>query len=224
MRAIINDKKFARDMKNVVEYSLGFLDGIQNGKTQFLNNLGKNTIEVLKQYIDTMARVDPQMLHHVYEWNKVGSPSARLFDIQHVVRGNGVTFMPNFTQSTSLKQGSSVPFKNKAAIMENGVSVTIKPKTSTVLAFESDGEMVFTRKPVTVSDPGGQLVEGAFEKTFDTFFRAYFSQAFLYASGVADYLKNPVAFKRGLKSGKNGGRSVGKKVGYNWIARAGVGR
>jgi hypothetical protein len=49
MRAIINDKKFARDMKNVIDYSLGFLDGIQNGKTQFLNNLGKNTIEVLKQ-------------------------------------------------------------------------------------------------------------------------------------------------------------------------------
>lgn len=224
MRAIINDKKFARDMKNVIDYSLGFLDGIQNGKTQFLNNLGKNTIEVLKQYIDTMARVDPQMLHHVYEWNKVGSPSARLFDVQHVVRGNGVTFIPSFRQSTSLKQGSKVPFKNKAAIMENGVSVTIRPKTSTVLAFESQGEMVFTRKEVTVSDPGGQLVEGAFEKAFDTFFRAYFTQAFLYASGVADYLKNPIAFKRGLKSGKNGGRSVGKKVGYNWIARAGVGR
>ena len=208
MRATINDKKFARDMKNVMDYSLGFLDGIQNGKAQFLNNLGKNTIETLKNYIDTMAKVDPQILHHVYEWEKTGSPSARLFNVQHVVRGNGVTFIPNFRQSTSVKEGSKVPFYNKAAMMENGESVTIRAKAGQVLAFESDGEMVFTNKEINVSNPGGQLVQGSFEKVFDTFFQVYFTQAFLYASGVADYLKNPVAFKTNLKSGKSGGRSV----------------
>jgi hypothetical protein len=224
MRAIINDKKFMRDMNNVIEYSLGFLSGVQNGKAQFLNNVGKKTIEVLKQYIDTMARVDQQLLHHMYEWNRTGSPDARLFDINYIVRASGISFVPAFRQSNSVKQGSKVPFYDKATIMENGTAVTIKPKSSQVLAFEENGEMVFTKKPVNVSNPGGQGVEGSFEKTFDRFFQVYFTQAFLYSSGVADYIRNPVAFKRNLKSGKSGGRSVGKKVGYNWIARAGIGR
>jgi hypothetical protein len=224
MRAIINDKKFMRDMNNVIEYSLGFLSGVQNGKAQFLNNVGKKTIEVLKQYIDTMARVDQQLLHHMYEWNRTGSPDARLFDINYIVRASGISFVPAFRQSNSIKQGSKVPFYDKATIMENGTAVTIKPKSSQVLAFEENGEMVFTKKPVNVSNPGGQGVEGSFEKTFDRFFQVYFTQAFLYSSGVADYIRNPVAFKRNLKSGKSGGRSVGKKVGYNWIARAGIGR
>jgi hypothetical protein len=224
MRAIINDKKFMRDMNNVIEYSLGFLSGVQNGKAQFLNNVGKKTIEVLKQYIDTMARVDQQLLHHMYEWNRTGSPDARLFDINYIVRASGISFVPAFRQSNSVKQGSKVPFYDKATIMENGTAVTIKPKSSQVLAFEENGEMVFTKKTVNVSNPGGQGVEGSFEKTFDRFFQVYFTQAFLYSSGVADYIRNPVAFKRNLKSGKSGGRSVGKKVGYNWIARAGIGR
>jgi hypothetical protein len=222
MRAIINDKKFARDMRNVMEYSMGFLDGVANGKAQFLNNLGKNTIEVLKQYIDTNARVDQQMLHHMYEWNRTGSPDARLFDVQHVVRATGITFIPSFRQSNSVKPGSKVPFYDKATIMEKGLSVTIKPKMAQTLAFEADGEMVFTKNSVSVDNPGGNFVEGAFEKVFDRFFQVYFTQAFMYASGVADYLKNPVAFKANLKAGKSGGRSVGKKVGYNWIAKAGI--
>lgn len=222
MRAIINDKKFMRDMRNIVEYSVGFLDGVQNGKAQFLNNIGKSTIETLKQYVDSMARVDQQLLHHMYEWNRVGSPDARLFDVNHIVRANGISFIPTFRQSNSIKQGSKAPFYDKATIMENGTAVTIKPKSSQVLAFEANGETVFTKKEIKVDNPGGSQVEGSFEKTFDTFFRVYFTQAFLYASGVADYVKNPSAFKRGLKSGKNGGRSVGKRVGYSWIAKAGV--
>jgi hypothetical protein len=222
MRAIINDKKFMRDMRNIVEYSVGFLDGVQNGKTQFLNNIGKSTIETLKQYVDSMARVDQQLLHHMYEWNRIGSPDARLFDVNHIVRANGISFIPTFRQSSSIKQGSKVPFYDKATIMENGTAVTIKPKSSQVLAFEANGETVFTKKEVKVDNPGGSQVEGSFEKTFDTFFRVYFTQAFLYTSGVADHIKNPSTFKRNLKSGKNGGRSVGKRVGYSWIAKAGV--
>jgi hypothetical protein len=160
----------------------------------------------------------------MYEWNRTGSPDARLFDINYIVRASGISFVPAFRQSNSVKQGSKVPFYDKATIMENGTAVTIKPKSSQVLAFEENGEMVFTKKTVNVSNPGGQGVEGSFEKTFDRFFQVYFTQAFLYSSGVADYIRNPVAFKRNLKSGKSGGRSVGKKVGYNWIARAGIGR
>ena len=33
-------------------------------------------------YVDSQARVNPKSLHHVYEWKKVGVPSARLFDLK----------------------------------------------------------------------------------------------------------------------------------------------
>ena len=36
----LNQAKFISDMNNVVQYSLGFLDGIKKGKSVFLNSLG----------------------------------------------------------------------------------------------------------------------------------------------------------------------------------------
>lgn len=222
MKSVVNDAKFMRDMNNIMNYSLGFVDGVSRGKTQFLENLGKSSIESIKDYIDSMARVDPQMLHHVYEWSRTGSPDARLFDINYVVRQNGLSMSYTFRQSSSIKNGSKVPFYDKARIMEDGVPVTIKPTTARVLAFEDGGEKVFTKNPVSIDSPGGSMVAGSFEKTFDHFFQTYFSQVFLYSSGIIDYLKNPTVFKKNLSAGKNGGRSTGLSTGYRWIANAGV--
>ena len=224
MKTVIDDTMFMRDMNNILEYSIGFMDGVQSGKQKFLENLGKSSIEVLKDYVDSMARVDPQMLHHVYEWSRTGSPDARLFDINYVVNQNGLSMSSTFRQSTSVKNGSRVPFYDKARIMENGIPVTIKPVAAKVLAFTNNGEDVFTKNPVSIDNPGGSMVVGSFEKTFDHFFQAYFSQVFLYSSGIIDYLKNPTAFKKNLPSGKSGGRSAGISAGYRWIANAGVAR
>ena len=33
-------------------------------------------------FIDSQARTKPKSLHHVYEWNKTGSPDARLFTLK----------------------------------------------------------------------------------------------------------------------------------------------
>lgn len=222
MKAVVDDDQFMRDMKNIMEYSLGFIDGVDRGKTAFLQNLGKNTVEAVKEYLDSMARVDPQMLHHVYEWNQTGSPEARLFDINYIAKQNGLSMSYTFRQSSSIKNGSKVPFYDKARIMEQGVPVTIKPTTAKVLAFESNGEQVFTKNPVSVDKPGGPMVAGSFEKTFDQFFQLYFSQVFLHASGIIDYLKNPTVFKKNMNAGKSGGRSTGLATGYKWIANAGV--
>lgn len=224
MKPMVDDTKFMRDMNNIMDYSIGFMDGIQRGKTKFLDNLGKNSVQVLKEYIDSMARVDPQILHHVYEWSQTGSPEARLFDINYTAKQNGLSMSYTFRQSTSIKSGSKVPFYDKARIMEEGAPVTIKPVTAKVLAFEDNGEQVFTKNPVSIDTPGGAMVAGSFEKTFDNFFQTYFSQVFLYSSGIIDYLKNPVVYKTSLPSGKKGGRSVGLSAGYRWIANAGVSR
>lgn len=212
--------QFMKDMDNIVNYSLGFLDGVKQGYPSFLRQLGASLVEALKQYVDSNARVSPQLLHHIYEWNQVGSPDARLFDVQYVVTGAGLSFNSTFRQSTSIKNGSNVPFYDKARIMENGIPVTIIPKKR-VLVFDDNGETVFTTKPVTVDNPGGQ-VQGEYEKVFDSFFNRYFTQAFLESTGIASYLRNPADFKKNFSSGKRGGRARGVSVGASWIAKAGL--
>jgi hypothetical protein len=219
-RVTVKNKQFAKDMDNIVNYALGFLDGVKQGYPSFLQQLGATMSEALKAYIDANARVNPQVLHHVYEWDKTGSPDARLYDIKYVSTGVGLSFNSTFRQSSSIKNGSRVPFYDKARIMENGIPVTIVPKQR-VLAFEQDGETVFTTKPVRVSNPGGQ-VQGEYERVFNSFFNRYFTQSFLESSGIASYLRSPVDFKKNFSSGKRGGRTLGVTVGQSWIAKAGL--
>ena len=223
MRVSLESKSFAKQMENVIQYSYGFLDGMQKGKKVFLDNLGKGTIEALALYVDSSARGNPNALHHVYEWYQTGSPNARLFDLDYTVSNNGLTFSSNFKQSRTLKEDSNEPFYNKAYIMENGIPVTITPKRSSVLVFEEGGQTVFTKRSVTVRNPGGISVEGGFERTIDEFMIRYFKQSFLRASGIYDYINKPVLYKKYLNAGSKNGRSKGIDVGYKWIANAKVG-
>jgi hypothetical protein len=222
MKVAINSKSFMRDMNNIIGYSIGFLEGVHNGKRAFLDSIGKNTIEVLKEYIDASARVNPSMLQHVYEWDQAGSPSSRLFDISYTVSNLGLSVKSSFRQSTTVQAGSTVPFYNKAYIMENGIPVTIKPKNAQALRFEIDGEEKFSKQPVTISSPGGDNAQGGLERAFDEFFTRYFSQSFLDSSGIAKYLESPTAYKNNLRSGKSRGKSAGLTTGYRWIANAGL--
>ena len=217
----MNQNKLVSDLNNIVQYSIGFLDGVKKGKRLFLNNVGMLTQEILEQFIDSNARSNPQMLHHVYEWYKTGSPDARLFDINYTVSGVGLSFYSNFKQSTSRKAGSKVPFYNKALIIEKGMAVTIRPVNARALAFEDNGETVFTKGPVEVLNPGGEQVQGGLEKVMNLFFNKYFSQAFLKSSGISDYLKNPVVYKKNIQKGRRSGKPAGVSTGYSWIAKAG---
>lgn len=217
----LNTNKFISELNNIADYSVGFLDGIKRGKPLFLKNVGYITKELLESFIDANARSNPQMLHHVYEWYRTGSPDARLFDIKFAVNNLGLSFSSEFKQSSSIKSGSKVPFYNKAFIMENGISVTIRPKEAQSLAFEDDGQTIFTKAPVEVLNPGGTLSQGKFEKTLNLFFTKYFTQAFLKSSGIINYLKNPIIYKKNLQRGKSSGRAIGVSTGYAWIKKAG---
>lgn len=224
MIAVFDSKAFKKDMDNIMNYSIGFLDGIHRGKNKFLNSVGLETIDTLKEFIDANARVNPEILHHVYEWNMVGSPSGRLYDLDYTVSGLGLSIKSSFSQSSSIKAGSKVPFYNKATIIENGIPVVIKPKKASVLRFEENGEEVFSKSPITVENPGGTAAEKGFEKTFDIFFNKYFTQAFLKTSGIGEYLSNPELYKKNLSAGRTGGKAKGIETGYRWIANAGVRR
>jgi hypothetical protein len=218
----LDTKSFINSLNNLTQYSIGFLNGVEAAAPAIIDNLGKEIIETLKDFIDTNARVDPQTLHHVYEWYQTGSPEARLFDIDYIVRGkDGLSFNYTFSQSASVANNSKVPFYNKAQIMEKGSPVTIRPKDASVLSFNVDGEQVFTKKPILIANPGGDGVEGGFEQTIKTFFDSYFTQAFLMTSGVMEHLNNPRAYKDHVLAGSKQGKSLGFKIGYEWATKGG---
>jgi hypothetical protein len=223
MNVVMNTKHLEKIIGNAINYSVGFLDGAQKGKSIFLKNLGNSVVGILKDYIDVEARSNPQALHHIYEWYQIGSPKARLYDFTYTVSNVGLSFKSNFKQSKSLPLGSSVPFENKAKIMEDGTPVTISPVRSEVLVFEANGQTVFTKKDIDIQNPGGTEVQGSFEKVADEFFRVYFKQSFLKSSGLYFYIKKPVIYKKNFASGSRAGRSVGVETGFKWIANAQIG-
>lgn len=223
MKVNLDPRIFEKTIENIVQYSFGFLEGAKQGKKVMLKNLGIGVIESLGNYIDTLARSDSSAMHHVYEWYQVGSPEARLFDLNYTVSNLGLSINSSFRQSNSVSEKSTEPFYNKAYIMENGIPITISPRRK-VLVFEEGGRTIFSSRPITITNPGGTEVEGAYEKAFDSFFKYYFTQAFLKSSGLFDYISNPVLYKKNIASGARGGKAVGKKTGYTWIANARIGK
>ena len=210
-------------LNNIAKYSIGFLEGVEAGKEKFLDNLGQTVLESLKNFIDSNARVNPEILHHVYEWYETGSPQARLFDLEYIVNNNSlISFSYTFSQSKSYAKGSVVPFYNKAAIMEKGSPITIKPKQNGVLSFNDNGEQVFTKKPILVQNPGGQATEQGFENTLKDFFDNYFTQSFLISSGIAEHFKDIRTYKQNFASGSKQGKPLGFKVGYEWVSKGGI--
>lgn len=220
MRVSLTTNNLEKTLMNVIKYSVGFLDGVQKGKKIFLDNLGKGLIVVLGQYIDVEARANRSALHHVYEWYRTGSPEARLFDLQYTVNNSGLSVNSTFKQSNTVQADSSRPFYNKARIMEKGIPVVIKPKGDRPLRFYEGGNTIFVKRPITVRNPGGEEVQGGFERTFDEFMQRYFTQAFLKSSGIFDYISKPTAYKQNIAAGAKQGRAKGLSTGFKWIANA----
>lgn len=220
--ATIDVSSLEKDFINIIGYSEGFLKGVEFGKKDFLKNLGTSLLETAYAFIDSNAKVDPSRLHHVYEWYRIGSPEARLYDISFASDDSKIKFRSTFKKSQSMQDGSNVPFWNKAMIMENGTPVTIKPRGQNPLVFEDGGDTVFTKAPVTLENPGGVNVQGSYKEVFDLFFNKYFTQSFLISSGIIKYIEYPKDFKVGLAGAKSGGSSKGFSTGYKWISKAGT--
>jgi hypothetical protein len=218
----LNTKLFQKQLDNMVEYSFGFLEGVESGKKIFLDNLARGTVEGLKLYIDAIARSNPQAMHHVYEWYQTGNRGQRLFDIDYRVTTLGISITSKFRQSQSIQSGSYEPFYNKAKIMEDGIPVVIKPKGNNALVFEDNGTTVFTKKAIVNDFPGGREVQGSYEKVFDSFMNTYFAQSFLTATGLYQYLDNPKIYKKNFAAGIKGGKAVGKATGFKWMVDAKV--
>lgn len=209
---------FNKTLYNAIEYSKGFLEGADIGTLIFNTQLASITEQALNKYIDIRAKANPESLHHVYEWQRVGDPSARLFKICGTASKNNIVFTGEFLPSSSVSENSNEPFIDKANVMENKISILVEPRGSDVLAFDVDGQQVFTVNSIFVENPGGDDVAGSFGRAIDDFFETYFTTTLLKQSGIYEQLGFPKEFTKYFSSGAKIGRSAGRKAGIEYMS------
>ena len=219
-RVKINNKDLNKKLNNVVKYSNGFVDGVEINKIILMNRLGEYVVDVLGKYIDAQARGNPDALHHVYEWGATGNQGARLFKMNAAATKTIIMINGSFLPSSSVSDTATEPFVDKANIMENGIGITIEPKDSDVLAFEANGETVFTMNSVYVANPGGDGVAGSFGKVVEEFFNVYFTRMLL--KPFLDELSTAEEFVQYFAQGARSGYPVGVKAGQRYLDSAGV--
>jgi hypothetical protein len=216
--------EFQRTMRNSIAYSNGFVSGVNSNKLFFNRVLAEYALQALNKFIDAKARMSPDSLHHVYEWNMVGVPSARLFDIQANATTASISFTGSFTSSSSISDSSNEPFEDKARIMENSIDIVVEPRFSDALAFEGqDGEAVFTVGSIYIENPGGDAVAGSFGRVVGEFFDVYFTSTFLSQSGILSKLSRATEFAQFFPSGaKGGGASTGTNAAKKYLSIKGL--
>jgi hypothetical protein len=220
LRAKIDTKQLNSILSNTVSYSYGFLDGTEIDQIFFNQKLGEYAVDALGYFVDSIARSNPNSLHHVYEWGQVGRKGARLFEIEAKASKRQIKFSGKFLPSKTTSPTSNTPFVDKANIMENSIEVVVSPKNSDVLAFEVDGDMVFTTESVRIANPGGDEVAGSFGNAIDTFFDSYFTVSLL--KPFMKKLERPAEFSNYFPSGTRSGRSAGLTAGKKYIRSAGA--
>jgi hypothetical protein len=216
----VNSTSLNQILKNTISYGNGFIEGVEIERIEFNRILGGYTVEALGKYIDAKARMNPQNLHHVYEWDAVGQESSRLFNFNVTATKTNIIITGKFLPSKSISRTSDAPFPDKANVMENAIEIIIRPKNSDVLAFENNGEMVFTRNSIYIDHPGGDEVAGSFGNTVDDFFNNYFKNSLL--KGFIEQLSTAKEFAENFAAGTRGGKSVGIKAGRKYLSVSGV--
>ena len=191
---------YSKTMKSSLSYSEGFLKGAEQYQTYFNLQIAEIIKQAFYKYLDSTARLDPDSLQHVYEWDQAGVSGARLFKIEAFTGRQSIRFVTEFQQSTSVAPTSNEPFVDKASVMEAGTMVTISPKDGGVLAFEGDdGEMVFTPNEVQVDSPGGPQAKGGFAAATRDFFYNYLDKGLL--RQLIKELETPIEFSQGWNKG-----------------------
>lgn len=214
----IDTKQVNRILNNTVQYNYGFLEGIEMNQIFFNAQLGEVTSDAVKKFIDSKARMEPQAFHHLYEWDEVGSPNTRLFDFNIKPSKRVIHFYGKFLKSTTTGPESSRPFRDKAKVMENQISVTVEPRWSDILAFDVEDKTVFTTKTIYIANPGGDEVAGSFGMAVEEFFNVHFTNTFIRQSGIFEKLSIPIEYTQGFSSGaKGGGRSAGRRAGQRYL-------
>lgn len=214
-RVKIDGAELNKKLKNAVEYSTAYVYSIEETKTIFYKELAECVVDTLNKYVDSQARVNPQKLHHVYEWNMIGEENGRLFKFKTTLNKNGIRVDGSFLPSKTISNNANEPFTNKAYIMENSIAIEISPRNSDVLVFESGDQTVFTTNSIYVEHPGGPHVEDGFGDTINSFFNTYFTYAIL--QPMLNKLSTQLEYDKGFAAGTRVGRSAGIKAGREYL-------
>jgi hypothetical protein len=181
-------------------------------KGPILNDIAKAAFVILgKRFLsatDTHSTLNPKKMHHIYEWNKVGDRSARLFIIERsaILNGNLIVsakFLPSKTPVPIPKElqipGSnnrSVTtrhiFRNKADVMENGKPVRIESRK--MLAFMGRNGIHFVQPGTVINilNPGGIQTKHSFEKFMLEWYSSH-AQVIIDSSGLYETIVKEAA-------------------------------
>jgi hypothetical protein len=216
----VDSKELSSILGNSVEYSHGFLDGVEMNRVHYMRFLGGFISEAMGKYIDAKARMNPSSLHHIYEPGQTGNEGARLFRMDVDAGKTTIRFSGRFVASSGMPNNGGEPFVNRAEIMENGIGIVISPRRSDVLAFNVDGEPVFSASSVYIAHPGGDGVAGSFGRVVEDFFENFLTGAVL--KPVLRKLNNPKEFSEFFAQGAKGGRPVGVRAGRKYFSDLGM--
>jgi hypothetical protein len=155
--------------------------------------------------IDKFSGMNPKVMHHVYEWGKVGSPRGRLFVMSRMKITNGSYLIQStFTKSKVPspvdpellmpgKTGKYVYprniFKNKAEVMEKGLSINYQAKRFQPFVGINGMQFIRPGQRVYIQNPGGKYTKGSFE-SFMTAWYSKNSQVIMDSSGLYEKIAN----------------------------------
>jgi hypothetical protein len=217
-----NTKDFMATLNNTVQYTQGFLTELKHQEPNLIKKVGDLSIEVFYEYLDSLARSHPGMLHHVYEWGQAGNSSERLYELRQAFSKQSSTITVDFLDSNSVSDNGTEPFYDKARIMEEGIPVIINEKNASVLFFEIDGEEFFRRGPIYIANPGGSATRGSFLNAFNEFYTKYFMQFYLDSIGFYKHFSSPQEFSKNFRNAVKGSGSnrIGRQTALSWIEKS----
>lgn len=218
----VDGRQAIKSIANAIKYTDAFAQEAKARESDAASRLADTSISAFYDYLDSLSRVNPDMLHHVYEWGQVGNPQGRLFELKKILAGGKAGIEAELSKSTSIRPGSNEPFEDKATIMEEGIPVTINEVNAQALFFEIDGEEFFRLGPITIPNPGGDAVRGSFVKAFQEFYNGYFDQVYLKSIRYYQHFANPKQYERNFASAVRGGNaaSAGRYAAKSWVLSA----
>lgn len=223
--AKINAKKAMKILNNVVQYSDGFIKESKAQEATVTSRLANLSINGFYEYMDQLARVNPGMLHHVYEWGRVGDPGSRLFELKKAISRNNAVITSEFLVSETPSNTSNEPFYEKARIMEEGITVVVQEVEAQALFFEIDGIEYFRTGPIVIENPGGPEVRGSFVEQFEEFYNNYLNDVYLRAIRFYQYFVDAKPYEANFNAAVKSGNAhmIGRKTALSWIENMPVG-
>lgn len=221
----INAKKAMKILDNLVAYSDGFIKESKAQESTVTMRLAKLSVNGFYEYLDQLAKVNPGMLHHVYEWGRSGDPSSRLYNLKVALSKNNAVITSEFLTSETVSSTSNEPFYEKAKIMEDGITVVVQEVEAQALFFEIDGIEYFRTGPIVIENPGGPDVRGSFLEQFEEFYNSYLEDVYLRSIRFYQYFMDTKPYEQNFNAAMKSGNAhgVGRRTALSWIEKMPVG-